>query len=300
MLIEAHAHIAFSNHYTRQDFVKAEVQQKIEWIKENFRQYKKRNINAIRDGGDGIDAAKISREIALSEGIIYKSPVYAIYRRGFYGSFLGKPIDDIKGFKEEFKLLMKQKPDHLKIILTGIVNFEKYGDVGETTFTLDELKYMVQCAKDNCLPVMVHTNGPEGVKRAVEAGADTIEHGYLMSESEIYKIAEKNIIWLPTLAPLGNILLSRDPKFEKEREVIDKVYKRQTENIKKARDIGVKIALGSDSGAYKVEHGQGLLDEIEQFEMIGFDKKDLIRMCFENGAKSLNLTQQEKDLIMKI
>lgn len=287
MLIDAHIHIAASSLYTRQGWEAADLNQRIEWVKEIFRQYKKQNIYALRDGGDVISASLLAREIAPLEGIIYKSPIYALYRRGCYGSFIGRPIEDICSFKEEFKNLLSYKPDHLKVILTGLVSFEIYGDVGETAFTYDELKYMVEEAHSNGIPVMAHANGREGVGRAVKAGVDTIEHGYLMTAAELNVIAEKDIVWVPTLTPLGNIIDSRDERFTNEIKTIQKVYDSQVENIRIAAGLGVKIALGSDAGAYKVGHGSGLIDEINHFIRAGFCRYEIEKMCSENGARAL-------------
>ncbi|NMA85437.1 MAG: amidohydrolase family protein [Epulopiscium sp.] len=289
MLIDTHIHIALNGLFNRQSWEDANREEKVIWIRKILRKYKSQGIYILRDGGDGIFASKLAREIAKEENIIYKSPIYAIYKKGHYGTFLGKSIVDRGDFKREFKILLEHRLDHLKIILTGMVNFQKYGEVGETAFTLDELKYMVDTAKEHDIPVMVHANGRDGVGKAIAAGVDTIEHGYLISKAEVHKMAEKGIIWIPTLAPLGNILDSNDNRFQKEREVIQRVYEGQIKNIRNAIAIGGSVALGSDAGAYKVQHGSGLLDEIHHFEKIGFDRKEIEKMCFENGAKALNL-----------
>lgn len=293
MLIDSHIHVAMIGRQPRSDWKTSSIEKKIKMIRETIKQYKERNIIAVRDGGDNVFASKLAREIAQSENFIYKTPIYAFYKKGCYGSFLGKAIENTDNFKHEYKALIKQKPDHLKIILTGIVNFKSYGDVGETGFTLEELKYMVDSAKADNLSVMVHANGCEGVSRAIQAGVSTIEHGYLISESELEAMAEHDIIWVPTLSPLGNILSSNDENFIEERDVIQKVYDLQVENIKKAVRIGVKIALGSDSGAYRVYHGSGLMDEISHFEDIGFSRQQVEKMCFENGLKVLHLNKSE-------
>lgn len=289
MLIDTHIHISLNDLFNRQSWEEVNREEKIIWIRKILREYKSQGIYILRDGGDGIFASKLAREIAKEENMIYKSPIYAIYKSGHYGSFLGKGIVNRKDFKKEFKALLEHSLDHLKIILTGMVNFQKYGEVGETAFTLDELKYMVDTARGHNIPVMIHANGRDGVGKAIAAGVDTIEHGYLISEAEVYKMAEKGIIWTPTLAPLGNILVSNDNRFQKEREIIHKVYEGQVKNIRNAIEMGGNVALGSDAGAYKVHHGSGLLDEIQHFEKIGIDQGEVEKICFENGAKALQL-----------
>lgn len=289
MLVDTHIHIASNDFFNRESWHDIDIRKRNEYIRNTLKEYKNRGIYILRDGGDGIFASKLARKIAKEENMIYKSPIYAIYKKGYYGSFLGRGITDKKDFKREFKVLLEHDLDHLKIILTGMVSFQEYGQVGETAFTLDELKYMVHTAKEYNIPVMVHANGTEGVSRAISAGVDTIEHAYLISEKEVYRMGERGIIWSPTLAPLGNIISSNDNNFLDNMEIIKKVYEGQVENIKNAMKSGVKVALGSDAGAYRVSHGVGLLDEIHLFEEIGFTRNKIEKMAFENGMLALNL-----------
>ncbi|MCC5912416.1 MAG: amidohydrolase family protein [Clostridiaceae bacterium] len=294
MLVDAHVHIALNSLIDRQRWRPLSHAHKVEIVRKTLHKYKKNNIYGIRDGGDNFFVSKIVRGIAKEEGIIYKTPIYGLYKKGFYGGFLGKPIEDRVGFIREFHNLLQHELDHLKLIVTGIVNFRKYGDVGETTFSLRELQYMVEKAKSQGIPIMVHANGKDGVTTAIKAGADTIEHGYLIDEEVLYSMGENDTIWVPTLAPLGNILSSQDPKFEKEEEIIKKVYHEHLKNIKKAIEMGVKVALGSDAGAYGVGHGDGLLDEIKHFQGIGLDKTTVESICRKNGDEILALYRKNK------
>lgn len=290
MLVDAHIHLALNRLFNRQAWEAAGREKRMAWIREILRKYKRRGIYILRDGGDAFFVSELAREVAREEGMIYKTPVYALYKKGRYGSFLGKPIADRRDFKREFELLLGHRPDHLKIILTGLVNFNKYGDVGGTSFKTDELQYMVDVAGEHGLPVMVHANGEDGVATAVAAGVHTLEHGYLISGAQIYGMAEKGIVWVPTLSPLGNILHSGDNRFNaEEKGIIGRVYAGQAENIRKAVEIGVRIALGSDAGAYAVHHGEGLLNEIEHLGRIGFDRRVIEKMCLENGTRALKI-----------
>ena len=65
---------------------------------------------------------------------------------------------------------------------------------------------MISRAKKENLKVMVHANGNEAVKMAIDADADTIEHGYLLDKQTLKKLIGSSTAWVPTLAPLGNIL----------------------------------------------------------------------------------------------
>jgi Imidazolonepropionase and related amidohydrolases len=289
LIIDSHIHIAHNTLFKKKEWNNSSVDFKIDCLTKVLKEYKKNNILALRDGGDGIFVSSLAREIAAREGIIYRTPIFAICKKDHYGSFLGRSISGIEDFKREFEVLRENKLDHLKIILTGIVNFNKFGDVGDVAFTYDELEYMVKSAKEYGVPVMVHANGSKGVADAIKAGVDTIEHGFLISDKELYEMAEKEIVWVPTLSPLGNILRAKDPNFREQLDIVRKVYDMQTENIRKAYEKGVKIALGSDAGAYCVGQVSGIFDEIGYFEKIGFSKGTVLEMCLENGSKALKL-----------
>jgi len=258
-----------------------------------LKEYKSKDILLLRDGGDPQGISLKAREIAQEVGIIYKTPGWGIYKKGHYGNFIGKPVTDVMDFKREFKELLKVKPDHLKIILTGIVDFDIYGKVGATGFSYEEMKVMVECAKEKGLPVMVHANTSKAVSSAIKTGVDTVEHGYFISDEELYAMAENGVVWVPTLSPLGNLIESDDPRFQNQRENIKRIYKEHITNIKKAIKIGVKIAIGSDAGSYGVYHCKGFFDEVEHMTRAGLTKDDVYNMAFENGIKALGIADGE-------
>jgi imidazolonepropionase-like amidohydrolase len=281
-MIDCHVHISLNGidfKKSREDLMKDTN----EYIRKVILEYKKRNITVLRDGGDNLGISYIARDIAKEEGIILKTPLYAIYKKGYYGSFLGKGISGIADFKELFKELKDKKIDHLKILISGVVSFDEYKKVGNIGFKYSELDYMVKLAKDNELQIMAHVNSVEGIDMAINCGVNTIEHGYFITKEQLQIIKEKNIIWVPTLSPLGNILDIKDKKFNKNIYIIEHIYNEHLNMIKEAYDLNVKMAIGSDSGCYGVFHGQGLLDEINHFCKSGIKRDDVIKMNIDNG-----------------
>lgn len=296
MCIDAHIHLSLDGidfHKSRQRYKDGDYSQ----IAKSFDEYIKQGIYVIRDGGDDLGISPMAKEIADEMGIIYKTPINSFYKTGYYGDFTGKAVIDIKDFKDQFDHLMLKKPDHLKIILTGIVDFDVFGRIGEMTFTFQELYYMIQSAKDKGLPVMVHANSPQAVQNAVKAGADTIEHGYFITHEELHLMAGNNVIWVPTLSPIGNLITCDEFKNSKKIANIKKIYDLQINNVRDAYGIGVKMALGSDAGAYKVLHGKGFYDEVAHFEYAGICKEAIYKMALENGAKALGLEASEIEII---
>ena len=109
---------------------------------------------------------------------------------------------------------------------------------------------MRQIAKDS---------GGEFVFVSAQAGAglDTLEHGDYLERDTLDMLAESRTIWVPTLAPTGNLLgCGRYPD-----EQVEQILRRQMKCVRYVFDRGGRLGLGSDAGAYLVPHGQGLLDE---------------------------------------
>lgn len=118
---------------------------------------------------------------------------------------------------------------------------------------------MIEIAHEEGMRVMAHGNGNETIREALEAEVDTLEHGNYMEQETLDLLAESRTIWVPTLAPTGNLLgCGRFPD-----EQVEQILKRQMDSIRYAFKKGARLGLGSDSGAYLVPHGQGLLDEYE-------------------------------------
>lgn len=104
---------------------------------------------------------------------------------------------------------------------------------------------------------MAHGNGDAVAQAALNAGVDTLEHGNYMEEETLCQLAESETIWVPTFSPIGNLVgCGRFPD-----EQVRAILKRQQEAVQFAFGARRADGLGSDSGAYLVSHGQGLMDE---------------------------------------
>ena len=295
LFIETHMHISLNGDNAKKYRRMLSEDEKFaeDSLRRIFASYKARGILALRDGGDSTELYQMARKVAGEEGIIYKTPIYGLYKKGHYGGLIGKPVDGIKDIDEHFKDLMRKKADFVKIVLSGIVSFKEHEKVGDIGFKKEEFEYIVKKAKDSSLSVMVHVNSSEGVKMAIDAGVNSIEHGYYLTYENLYAMKEKDIIWVPTLAPLGNIIYSNDKKYKSVKSNVKSIFEGQCEKVKQAWDIGVKIAVGSDAGAYRVYHGSGFFDELIYLNKSGIRKRDLLSMACNNGAEVLGITKNE-------
>lgn len=226
-------------------------------IREHLTAWQQAGITFVRDGGDAYGVSERARELAGEYGIDYRSPIFAIHRRGHYGGIVGLPFDDRKGYRDLVDRARERGADFIKIMISGIMEFDTYGKLTEEGLEPELISYMIETAHDAGLKVMAHGNGDRTVQAALNAGVDTLEHGNYMEEETLCQLAESETIWVPTFSPIGNLVgCGRFPD-----EQVRAILKRQQEAVQFAFERGARIGLGSDSGAYLVSHGQGLMDE---------------------------------------
>ena len=240
-------------------------------IREHLKAYQRTQVSFVRDGGDYLHVSLRAREIAPEYGIDYRTPVFAIHKKGHYGGIVGRSFETMKEYAALVQEVKQENGDFIKIMTTGIMDFDTDGSVTGSSLSFQEVKEMVHIAHEEGLSVMSHTNGARAVKEAALAGADSIEHGNYVDTEAVNIMAEKGTIWVPTITVVKNLL----GKGRFSDQILSKIWEQGKENIRKGYDAGVKLALGSDAGAYLVPHGQGILDEWACFQEILADKKDL-------------------------
>ncbi|MBN2810107.1 MAG: amidohydrolase family protein [Deltaproteobacteria bacterium] len=209
----------------------------------------------------------------------------AIFKKGFYGSFLG----DNRALSLAEKIA--QTPSSfVKLILTGMVSFDVYGEVGPQQWSFAELCEIVGLAEACGKKVMVHVNSDKACREAVTAGAHSLEHGYFISSETLLMMAEKGVYWTPTVAAMANQTRDPDKRFSAvQLQIIERNYKRHLEMIRFAHEHGVKLTIGTDSGSYNVPHGSSFLREMELFVEAGIPVAEVWRIATANGYELLGL-----------
>lgn len=118
-------------------------------------------------------------------------------------------------------------------------------------FTDEELRAIVATAKDYNMAVAVHAHGAEGMKRAVLAGVDSIEHGTFMTDEVMTLMKERGTYWVPTIVA-GDFVATKAqepgyfPEIVRAKAAAIGPVIRAT--FAKAHANGVKIAFGTDTG----------------------------------------------------
>jgi imidazolonepropionase-like amidohydrolase len=107
-------------------------------------------------------------------------------------------------------------------------------------------------AKLHGIKVTAHAHGAEGIKMAIRAGVDSVEHGSFLDEEGIRMMKERGT-YLSADIYNDDYILAEYSKFNTPQKIIDKeklVGRVQRENFQKAVKAGVKIAFGTDAGVY--------------------------------------------------
>lgn len=233
-------------------------------IREKLSIYRQAGVLYLRDGGDALGVSARAAQLAPEYGITYRTPLFAIHRNGHYGSIVGHGFDNWKEYHDLVKSVKRQGGDFIKIMISGIMDFSGDGSVSEEPLSESDIREMIRIAHEEGFAVMIHANGARTMEAAALAGADSIEHGNFVDEACLKVMAEQGTIWVPTYVTITNLIGCG--RFDD--AVLEKLRRRQGQMIRRGFELGVKIAAGSDAGAYCVMHGQGIHDEYVQMRQI--------------------------------
>ena len=159
-------------------------------------------------------------------------------------------INSIEDARQAVRQRYKDGSDVIKITATGgVLSYAKSGDAPQ--FTVDEVKAVVDTAKDYGYRVAAHAHGEEGMYRAVAGGVTSIEHGSYMSDRVMKLMKEKGTWYVPTLYA-GRFVADKakiDGYFpEIVRPKAARIGAQIQDTAAKAYRSGVKIAFGTDMG----------------------------------------------------
>ena len=145
--------------------------------------------------------------------------------------------------------------DLIKYCATGGV-MSKGTNVNNRQYTLDEMKAIVDEAHTLGMKVAAHAHGLQGIRMAIEAGVDSIEHSSLIDQETVNYAISKGVFLAMDIYVsdyiLGDGAKNGIPEYSLEKERI--VGKKQRENFKMAFESGAKMAFGTDAGIYP--HGK--------------------------------------------
>ena len=253
-------------------------------------------VTTVRDlGSEGAGYADVGLKRAIDEGVIPGPRMLiagpAMVATGSYGPRGYAPewtvpqgAEEVSGLDEATRVTRDQigrGADFIKVYADY-----RWGPSGEAlpTFTLDELRRIVEVARSSGRPVVAHASTPEGMRRAIEAGVETIEHGD-GGTTEIWKLmVERKVGFCPTLAAGDATAQYGGWKKGSAPEPARITAKRAS--FKAALDAGVTMCFGGDVGVYA--HGDNVR-ELELMVSYGMPPADAVRSATSINARLFHL-----------
>lgn len=196
-------------------------------------------------------------------------------------------IDSPEGGRQAVRQRYKEGADLIKITATGGV-LSQAANGQNSQYTEDELKAIVSTAKDYGFRVAAHAHGAEGMKRALRAGVDSIEHGTLMDDEVIALFKKTGHWYVPTISA---------GRYVADKAKIDGYYSdlvrpkaaaigpQLQATFARAHKAGVKIAFGTDAGVFP--HGENA-KEFGYMVEAGMAPADAIRSATLHAAALLD------------
>ncbi len=235
------------------------------------------------DVRDAIDAGRIPGPRMRAAGAV-------LCMTGGHGWFIGRAVDSPWDARKAVREQMKAGADCIKLIATGGV-LTKGAVPGNAQLTPDELEAAIDEAHRHGLRVAAHAIGTQGIKNALRAGIDSIEHGHMLDDEAISLFKQKRAYLVPTLtAPtciLAHLEDGAQPQY-----VIDKaktVNEAMLRNIKRAYDAGVRIAGGSDAGTPYNYHDNYAYEVELMHAMLGMSAQEALHAATVVAAELVGL-----------
>ncbi len=266
-LIDTHTHVLLQGDVTKEDYDKQLLNQSLAYRAvvggASAGKALQNGFTTIRDlETEGALYADVDIKHAIEDGVI-PGPRMRVATRALdvtgaypllgyaYGLDLPHGVQVCDGPEECRKAVREQisyGADWVKVYVDRSYHLRPDGVLDDVpTFTLDELRAIVDEAHREGRPVAAHAMGLNGAHNAVTAGVDTIEHGDYIAPGDLKTMAEKGIWYVPTSYTLEYVAEGRA---QEGAPVWRQMVAVHADTFKRARAAHVKIAFGTDAGAF--------------------------------------------------
>ena len=184
----------------------------------------------------------------------------------------------------EVRREVKFGADWIKVYATGTLRHVDPATLESLSqFSEEDLRALVAEARRWKRDVAAHAYGGPGAKNAIRAGVRSIEHGMMLDDEALRLMVEHGTFWCPTLS----VYIPRSP--EDDTDLRRKIVASHKAVFQKAMRMGVKIAFGTDVGAY--EHGTQAQELVRMVDY-GMPPLEAIRTATPRGAELLRLEDE--------
>jgi len=277
----------------------------------NAQEIAKRTLMAgfttVRDlGGSGVNVSlrnAINRNkvagprIFTSEKSLATTGGHADPTNGVKSELMGDPgpkegvVNSLEDARKAVRQRYKNGADWIKITATGgVLSVAKSGS--NPQFFIDEIKAIVETAKDYGMQVAAHAHGDEGMQRAIKGGVKTIEHGTQMSEATMDLMKQNDVFLVPTISAGKYVAGKAKVENYYPAIIVPKalaIGAQIQETFGKAYKRGVPIAFGTDAGVFP--HGENAKEFIYMTE-VGMPIMAALQSATTTNAKLLGMETQ--------
>lgn len=218
----------------------------------NLKKHLKSGVTFFRDMG-GLNGVDLDLRDFVNRGIIegpnFLASGKVLTMTGGHGWQIGRECDGVDEVRKAAREQLRAGADIIKIMATGGVMTPGV-EPGSPQLTYEEIAVAVQEAHKAGKKTATHAQGTIGIKNAVLAGIDSVEHGIFLDDEVIQMMVDRGTYLVPTLVAPYFIVVNGVEKgipayaVEKSKRVMDSHFK----SFQKALKAGVKIAMGTDAG----------------------------------------------------
>lgn len=249
-------------------------------------------VTTVRDCG-AANSVVIELGRAIADGLIQGPRVRAAGRvitmTGGHGHFIGREADGEDAVRRATRAEIKEGADFIKVMATGGV-LTPGVDPANTALQLDELRVVADEAHNSGRRVTTHAIGNLGIKNALRAGIDSIEHGFYLDDEALDLAVAQGAFLVPTLVAVASIL-EHGVEHGVPAWVVNKAAEHAEASragFKAAVDSGMKIAAGTDAGTPFNRH-YDMAREMGLMVQLGLSPMQAITAATRNSAENLDL-----------
>lgn len=287
-LIDSHVHLVWDGTPDPVKRILGKPETRVSlWAYRNALNTLDHGITTVRDlGSPGrtiLDLAEVIRDGSLvGPNIVASGP--ALVMTGGHIHYISCEVDGVDNVRAAARKVMKDGAALVKVMASGGI-YTEGEQPGSPQLTVEELRAAVSEAHDREKKVSAHAEGLLGIRRALEAGVDTIEHGIFADGEALRRMKENGATLVPTMAVMRRLATDpRIPSFAQEKALL--VTGPHTEMLREAVKLGVQIATGTDAGS-PCSPPDVYFQELEIMQEVGMTPMEVIKSSTSIAANTV-------------
>ncbi|MBF7059178.1 amidohydrolase family protein [Weissella confusa] len=256
-------------------------------------------VTTIRDAGstDNIDlklATKIRQQRLQLPDIIGSGA--ALTMTGGHGSKIGMEVDGVDEVRKAARWNLKHGAQTIKLMATGGVSLDGEQPTDEQ-LSVEELTAAVLEAHHKGKPAMAHAQGTQGIKNAILAGVDSVEHAVYLDDETIQMLLDTNTAIVPTMAAPWQMLQHKDDIPAYMYDKASALWEAHQQSIRDAAAAGVNVVMGTDAGTSYNDFKSGPGVEIRLLASVRMTPEQVLLASTIRGAELLGIAERVGELV---